>query len=787
MRRPLMWGCLLLVAIIALWMYIFGSPIRGGELFLPLDGKEVLVTGQVYQKEVRSSYGQEILSLYLKSISFSDPESKILLDSDSKQISKHIRKQKIICEIKPDGISAIPSLGEYVRVSGEFTLFSHATNDGEFDSANYYGVLGINGKIKKGIVEGVRGASGQTLSVALLEPIYALKEILYQTKHHLKENLYHAFSEREASLLCKMLLGDGTELDSEIKDLYMRNGIVHILSISGLHISMLGMGVYKGLRKLTCPMKVAAVVGAVFILLYGGMTGFGVSVCRAVGMYGIHMLGEIKRRTYDMPTAMGMLACSMVLVNPRYVFHSGFLLSFGSVAAIGCLLPALNVKWREEIAVVRRGPIERLLSKVMGRERWKRVIDYVVGRNRYWEWRERKLKRRNQRRITILQGFHVSLAVTVMTLPVQLYFFFQMPRYSVILNMLVIPLMGIVMGVGIVGMLFPFMPMVRFCEGLFFDWYEWLCLLFEKLPGSIWITGRPAIWKMVVYYCVLLTYVLFWRYCAGSIRRGAALRYLPLLVLIFFLGTNFRYSNAITFLDVGQGDCIVLETKEGRNFLVDCGSSSRSKVGENVLIPYLKYHGVSKLDGVFLTHPDKDHMSGITELFGQKEIKVGMLYLPKVGERSMEEFDEILDLAPNVRYIEAGDGMKGKEFSITCLHPYGGYEGEGNEYSLCLLLDVRGTRILLTGDVEGKGEEALAEELLRNGVNNIDLLKVAHHGSGNSTSEELLDAMEVKYAIISCGRNNSYGHPHRETLERLMEEGTQVFRTDERGGIRVRL
>ena len=228
----------------------------------------------------------------------------------------------VICEINKSelkNLESIPPLGCRMEVVGEWSPFFHATNEGEFDTANYYALQGVVGTLKNGRIKKID------------QNKWPIREALYDLKQQLICNLYKAFPEKEAAILAKMLLGDGSGLDKEIKDLYQNNGIVHILSISGLHITLLGMGFYQGLRRLTMPIIPSAFLGGVVILLYGMMTGFGVSACRAIGMYLIRMLGEIWGRTYDMLTAMGVLAISMLLENPLLSYHSGFLLSFSSL------------------------------------------------------------------------------------------------------------------------------------------------------------------------------------------------------------------------------------------------------------------------------------------------------------------------------------------------------------------------------------------------------------------------------------------------------------------------
>ena len=165
------------------------------------------------------------------------------------------------------------------------------------------------------------------------------------------------------------------------------------------------------------------------------------------------------------------------------------------------------------------------------------------------------------------------------------------------------------------------------------------------------------------------------------------------------------------------------------------------------------------------------------------------MYLPDVGAACKEDFEEILERVEpeKVHWIASGDRWQQEQWKLTCLHPYKGYEAEKNTYSACYLLEYGEFSLLLTGDVDGQGEELLRQELRRRGIDEIDVLKVAHHGSGYSSSQAFLEQISPRLAVISCGRNNSYGHPHKETLVRLSEAGSVILTTPEYGAVMIKV
>lgn len=740
MRRPLLCGCVCLFVLISLWLQVTNPP--------PWDvdntgweGKEVSLKGQVYQKEYRNSYGEEKLVIYLSSVYYSKEATASVFQSSmfSEKLSKMNPTERIICEINLNSLAEVghvPALGSKVIVKGKWKRFQHATNPGEFDAANYYAMEGICARIQDAQLLGC----GNTY--------WLIRESLFGVRQYLLKNLYSTFPQKDAAILAKMLLGDGSGLDPEIRELYQSNGIVHILSISGLHITMLGMGVYICLRKLTLPIVPAALSGGVMILLYGMMVGFNVSVFRAIGMYLIRMLGEIWGRSYDMLTAMGVLAVVMLIDNPLLAYHSGYLLSFASVCGLGLLAPMLEVDG------------ERIQKKPYDKK-W-----VVLGKSLL---------------SGMMSGFSASLAITIFTLPVQLFFFYKIPVYSVFINLLVIPFMSLVMGMGILIMLGPVLAFLAPVEIGIFQWFETLCYMFEKLPGHTLISGRPFMGKILIYYIGLIVVLLLGK----RLKRYQSL--LGMVVLLVVMLVRLPGKPEIYLLDVGQGDCICIRTSDNQCLLFDGGSSSKQNVGKKIITPFLEYHGIDRIRGVFLSHADMDHYSGILQILEEELMTVDKIYLPNVGMESKKDFQKVLSVVEpeKIQYVQKGDCWKAEDFILHCLHPDKGFEGESNEYSGCFLLDMGEFVMLLTGDVEGEGERLLLMELKEREVKKVDVLKVAHHGSRNSTSVELLKQINPETALISSGKNNIYGHPHRETVERLQASGSVIMITAEYGAITI--
>lgn len=837
MRRPLFLAALFLVIVAALRLGAGGAEgappghISAGQLS---PGDELLLTGQVYQKDGSSVYLQSVVILESDAFGHSS--------ADSRQENQY---QEIPCQDniiwETEEAVEIP-LGRTVALEGVFYPCSPATNPGEFDAVMYYRTLGVGGRLRKARI------------LAAGEEFWPLRDGLYELKCFLKNRLYRIFPEKEAAVMSALLLGDKKDLDSELKDLYKRNGILHILSISSLHITIIGMSLYRLLRKMGLPVCPAALGGSVLLLFYGGMTGFGVSACRAIGMYLIRMLGEAVGRTYDMLTALGVMGAVMVVRNPYYLQNSGFLLSFGSVLGIGLVSPALTPAWRRGGDRERRPKGDGSPARRM-REAALQLLQALADAGK-----------------ALLGSALASLSITLATLPIQLWFYYEIPVYSVFLNQFVLPLMKPMMITGLLAMLVPGLGFLGAVDTIILKSYEFLCGCFDELPFHTWNPGCPAIWQIVAYYLLLAGVVL-----AGNLRKksdggrdgsvrndrgviaavgadgkgaqrpsgnlpgkpgyrpglfrgtiGAAVRACGLAAAVLLFALRPPARNSVTFLDVGQGDCILVRTASGENYLFDCGSSSRSGVGRYVLLPYLKYNGISDIDVIFLSHPDADHVNGAVELLeigGENHISIGQLVLPAIEESARrEQLGELLDSAAGtergeavaaaqagavasgsagavpVGYIKAGDCFECDSASFLCLHPGVGVGTEDvNGYSECFYVEFsesstgfwnRGKgeqrwTMLLTGDVQNAGEEMLQRELQERDIGGITVLKAAHHGSKNSTPKELLERLSPLVTVISSGRNNRYGHPHGELLERLEESGTVILRTAQSGAITI--
>ena len=690
-KRPLCMVCLLFLIVQSIIFIVRGgqTPMEepASSILQMKENQELTVTGQVYNKKQTSN----TQILYLKN-------NLIVYDSNFTKIK----------------------IGQYITVKGTVHHFDKAHNPGNFDQSEYYAKENIFGAI---FCEQILEVSGE-------EDL--LEERLYQVKQNWKKQLILFMGEENGQVMSAMLLGEKSEMDANIKELYQKNGIGHVLAISGLHISFVGLVIYKLIRKTGIPFLIAGFIALSLLTMYGIMIGFTVSVFRAYLMLVLKIVADITGRVYDMMTAVMLSAAITVWRQSLYLSDAGFYLSYGAVLGILLIMPILK-------------------ESFLGKKRWFQLL---------------------------MPGICVNVAL----FPIQLLYYYEFPLYSILLNLLVVPLMSLLLGFGMFGSIVSIFARVfgRIC----FYPCRWILVFYEllskwglKLPAARIVTGQPIWWKVVLYYIVLI--VIIWK---GINWKKIVLYFVCILSLIIV--PNWKLQ--ITMLDVGQGDCIFIKAPGNHTYLIDGGSSDVKEVGKYRMEPFLKFQGAGTLDYIFVSHGDGDHYSGIMELLQRQElgIKIQNLIVPvnyKEDENLLTLIQTAKENGVNVFAMKPGTVVKNRNVNFTCLQPTES-ETAGNASSMVLELSYKKFQMLFTGDVEKEGENSLISKV--NGKS-YTALKVSHHGSKYSTSENFLKAIDVKVALISAGENNAYGHPHEETIERLTEEGATIYETSNNGAITI--
>lgn len=617
-------------------------------------------------------------------------------------------------------------VGNEITVYGQIKKFSQPTNPGQFNEKLYYQTQNIDFKVNAD-------------QIYITNHRYSYyQEFLSRIKQKLIEVYHCILPEKEAGSIIAMLLGEKYLLDEEVNELYQENGISHILSISGLHVSLIGLSFYQLLKRLKFPFVLSIILAILFLYSYGILTNFSVSTIRAIIMMVLLLLSKIFGKTYDMLSAISFSALIILLNNPMQLFHLSFLLSYGAVLGMAILLPCLQMLYPSKNSIV--------------------------------------------------SGLYVSISAQIATLPLILVFFYQLPIYSVIINLIILPLSSLLLIsaliAGIAGCIS--LPLGIFCVGgtnYILRFYEWVCRMGARLPSNLVTIGKPDQLPILLYLALLLLFIWY----VKRYKKKRITLVLPIAILILLLPQR-NVGLEITMLDVGQGQAIFMETVNGTTYLFDGGSSDVKGVGKHRIQPYLLSKGVDVIDYAIVSHVDSDHISGLIELINLGEIKIHNLLLPYLMDMYREEAYIKLEALANrsgivVQYIRAGDVLTEGELKMTCLHPSVEFiPSTNNSYSMVISVSYGDFDLLLTGDLEQDGENILVAKY----PYDYDVLQVAHHGSKYSTSERFLQITQPEMALISCGKNNQYGHPHGELLERLQRNGADIKVTTESGAITIR-
>lgn len=753
-KRPLV------AAVLFVILLIMAYDSLGKDTGFAYIGKTLSLTGRI--KEIKSY-----------DVPFGERSYRLKVKADSDEISAFILKIKESdlfagCNLNNDvdiDLSELSRIlyGRKISCTGSFEAFEGELNPGQFDANAYYKNEGYTGIL-----------DAKDIRIVKEEESFSPDIYLHRLNLAISEKYKKILGDKNAGSLSAMVLGDKRGLDEEIKELYQENSISHLLSISGLHISLLGGAVFLFLRRLKVSFRFPLITSSIILIIYGAFTGFSVSTSRAVVMMSVLFISFVIGKSYDLPSGLALAALILIVMNHRVIYQSGFLLSFFAVIGIFYIMPELLYIFKVDI-YHKKGIIKGLHL--------------------------------------LLASIISSISILLATLPIILNNFYEVSLTGIILNIIVIPLMSLVVITGLLG---GFVALVSETMGSFLlgithyilNLYTLFCRLGDRLTFLRLIIGKPDKWQIVLYYLILV--IVF--YLLALKRRENKLRSLKnnlskeyntskrivvtgLMTFTSFLIIAYKPREfSINMLDIGQGDCFVVNDGNNDIYISDCGSTTVQNVGKTRLLPFLKSKGWGKVDTIFISHMDKDHVNGVNDLLKCAEITIGRIIISasyKSDKLNCAELEELKELAKmrdiKLFYMKKGDEIVGKDISFRCIYPTGEEDiKDQNEASIVMRMDYKGLSMLFTGDIAGSTEEKIIDSTGKD-ILDCDILKVCHHGSKNSSTDDFLKKVSPKLYLISCGLMNRYGHPHRDALSRMTGEGGRILRTDHMGGTQIKL
>ena len=563
-------------------------------------------------------------------------------------------------------------------------------------------------------------------------------------RQKLLDSLAEMFPEDVAGFTQALLLGERDKLDYETQTALKCSGIQHVVAVSGLHVSILCGLLYL----LTLRRRYAALlIGAPVLLLFAAVVGFTPSVTRACVMQILILLADVTDREHDPFTDLAFSVLVMLSVNPMTVTSVSFQLSVGCM--IGIFLFHQKIKaWIQS-------------RKWFGSAKGKGIIP--------------RLKR------WFSSSVSITLSAMVVTTPFVAYYFGAVSLISAVTNLLTLWCISFIF-YGVVvccAVCFLNLSAATVLAGIVawpIRYVVMLAKLCAKIPFAAVYTQSVyiIIWLVV---CYILLIVFFLIKDKHPVVLLACCSGLLLFALLASWAEPRLYSCYATFLDVEQGQCIILQSGSA-TYIVDCGGSSDTETAD-LAAETLLSRGISRVDGIILTHYDRDHAGGVTYLLTR--IQADHIYLPDIADNfgtgaALSELsgDCAVKVHEDMRISFAGGNLQ--IFGPIAFNL-------GNESSLCVLFQTENCDILITGDRGELGEMLLLRE---HTLPKLEVLVAGHHGSAGSTSERLLEATKPELVIISLAENNVYGHPSQTLLDRLAEVGCAVYRTDQNGTILYR-
>lgn len=686
---------------------------------------------------------------------------------------------KYLVHVYGEGMTHHAISGSYVEFTGEVEKPSPRRNPGSFDYKLYLMTLNIRSII-----------SCDVSQVIITEPKFSQHPLewsfnkITQLKSKFLTVTKGYMSPESHGMINGMLFGNKDGIDEETYEAFQKNGIAHILSVSGIHVGIVYAFIFMLMGRRINIGTAAAIF--FFLFIYAFLSEFSPSVVRAAAMISIHVLANLLRRPYDLLTGICLAAFIMLIINPLSLLHVGFQLSFLAVTLLAFFIP--------------------LSKRYVGRKKLMGVYKERFSDNSGGSLLIDKsdLKKKTVEVLTPLVIIQIGMA------PFSMFVFNHFSIAGLILNIPIIFMAGLLIPVGICLIPIALTDLGILTSAGLFMGTKFLDIslsaiikinhtVFSMKASSLSVTSLPP-WLLLMIYGFMFFFASeSFRILRNRKRNVLSISIVFIIalmaVLCSFTSAGSLDKSDIVFIDVGQGDGIHVRTPSGKNVLIDGGGSLDFNVGKKTLLPYFLKNGVGKLDYVFVTHLHTDHFQGVKELSEHMEIENLITY---DGNRARPEdvtsgsgidMDDLIFVGEGDRLIIDDD------IYMDILYPYKRtmeeymsaleQEEDENNNSLFMRLHYKDVSVLITGDLDEAGERLIMAEL-NNPAKDLKstILKVGHHGSKYSTSDDFLDYVNPESAVIQVGKNN-YGHPAPEVIEKLNNNNIIVYRNDTDGAIMI--
>ena len=531
---------------------------------------------------------------------------------------------------------------------------------------------------------------------------------------HYKNKLQKYINRKKAhTYLNIFILSNKNDLDKEVLNSYQANGLSHLFSISGMHITLLLGTILKLLDKVSYNRYYKYIFLIIILIIYMYLTDFTPSILRSGIMFILLTLNKLFNFKIKTKNIIMLTFIIIVLINPYYIYNLGFQLSY-------------------------------LISFYLI------IFAHIINKHKNY----------------FKKIFITSLISFLVSFPIIISNYYQVNLLSILINLLFVPIISyIVLPLAFITLILPTDSLLI----LTMDILEGISLSLTNINYLLLELPKPSIYLIIIYYAII-TLLLINKKC-----------FISLLTTIFIhkISINFNPNMEILFLDVSQGDSILLHYPHNKyNILIDTGGNYNYEISKNIIIPYLKSKGINKIDYLILTHGDYDHMGESINLIENFKVEKVIFNCGEFNDLE-KELIKVLE-KKKIKYYSCIKELNIDNSKLYFLQTKE-YDNE-NDNSSVIYFNYYNYKFLFMGDASTEREKDILEKY---NLKDVDFLKVGHHGSNTSSSEEFINSINPKYSLISVGKNNRYGHPNKEVLDTLND--SKIYRTDQDGSIMFKI
>lgn len=663
-------------------------------------------------------------------------------------------------EIKKANDGITYKYGQKLLIAGTFKEADGKRNNSGFDYKEYLKINKIHGIITAK-QESIKVLKEKNLNIVLIN--------INKCSNKIKENANKLFNKNEANLLSGILIGDKEGIEKEVQENFRDSNLSHMLAVSGAHVSYVILGITYVLKKVKVNKLWSNMITIVTLCCFIFLTGASSSVIRACIMAIYIIIGHMMHRKTKLISSVSLSLLIILILNPYKLFDIGLQLSYGGT--IGIIL------------------FSGVLAK---KAKLNNLLEGFVNKLKY----------------RVKQLIVVCVSANLIIFPIIAAHYSTMCLTFVISNICAGPILGVIIILGFITIFVSFVSIdiakpFTLILNIFIQILMYITKICSSLPFSKLYIKTPSLSQIIIYYMILIFiyYIckirkkkrrLIHRKLLRTVQNKKVQKLFIIVIILIFTSMQILKclpsDLTIYFIDVGQGDSTLIVTPNHKTILIDGGGTefeSDFDIGKQTLLPEILGQGITKIDYLLISHFDSDHATGVAQILGKIDVSSIIL------TRQLEENDiyrHILSIAKEKKikliYVKEGDVLKIGGIKISIIHPENKLmiNNPMNNNSIVCKVEYNSFSMLLTGDIEMEAEELI----LRKNINlKADVLKVAHHGSKTSTTGEFLKAINPKVALIGVGKNNNFGHPSNEVIQRLKENGTRIYRTDENGEISI--